>query len=135
MSTLAYYSTLIKKESLMDRIHLDTEELASIANDLVCEIKIASVASKNRNIEESLSAFEKAQQLIQIVDAMLGNIKNNTQAYVTSLGQQQEQLKKEDPSEEKNGQNKQNENKADVGQINSIMEAIKSLKEMKEQLS
>lgn len=137
MSTLAYYSTLVKKESLMDRIHLDAEELASIANDLVCEIKVASVASKNRNIEEALSAIEKAQQLIQIVDAMLGNVKNNTQAYVTSLGQQQEQNVKEEPKQEEQKQTQFATPSAppvDEKQLANVLDAIKSLKEMKESL-
>lgn len=128
MSTLAYYSNLVKKESLMDRIHLDAEELATTANDLVCEIKIASVSCKNRNIEEALSSIEKAQQLIQIVDAMLGNIKNNTQAYISSLSQQQEQTAKEEPTEQKT------ESASTPDKLSNLMEAIKSLKEMQQSI-
>ena len=131
MSTLAYYSTLVKKESLMDRIHLDTEELASIANDLVCEIKVASVASKNRNIEESLNAIGRAEQLIKIVDAMLGNVKNNTQAYVTALAPVQEQEEKE-TEEVKVNQETPATNAAD--KLSNLMEAIKSLKEMQQSI-
>ena len=131
MSTLAYYSTLVKKESLMDRIHLDAEELASIANDLVCEIKVASVASKNRNIEESLNAIGRAEQLIKIVDAMLGNVKNNTQAYVTALAPVQEQEEKE-TEEVKVNQETPTTNAAD--KLSNLMEAIKSLKEMQQSI-
>lgn len=127
MSTLAYYSTLVKKETLMDRIHLDAEELASISNDLVCEIKAASVACKNRNIEETLSAIEQSEQLIKVINAMLGNLKNNTQAYVVALTPQQEEPK-EEPVEKKV------ETASASDKLSNLMEAIKSLKEMQQSI-
>lgn len=128
MSTLAYYSTLVKKESLMDRIHLDAEELASIANDVVCEIKIASVASKNKNVEESLLAIDKAEELIKIVNAMLGNIKSNTQAYVSSLTSQQE------PEEKEETKQVITDTTDSADKLSNLMEVIKSLKEMQQSI-
>ena len=46
---LAYYTTLVKKESLLDRLKLDADELAVVANDLVCEIKVAANSCKDKN--------------------------------------------------------------------------------------
>jgi hypothetical protein len=120
---LAYYTTLVKKESLLDRIKLDADELAVVANDLVCEIKIASNSCKDRNVENLLSSISQAEDLIKVVNAMLDNMKNNTHAYVAALNprqeaKKQEQQDKEEPSEVKSDK------------LTSLVDAIKSLKEM-----
>ena len=120
---LAYYTTLVKKESLLDRLKLDADELAVVANDLVCEIKIAANSCKDKNVENLLSSVAQAEDLLKIVSAMLDNMKNNTHAYVASLSPQQESEKQE--------QNvKQETSSTSPDKLASLVDAIKSLKEM-----
>ena len=131
MSTLAYYSTLVKKESLMDRIHLDAEELASVANNLVCEIKVASASCKNRDIESILNSITQAEESIKIVNAMLNNLKNNTQAYLLSLSSQREETTtQQEPQQEV----PQQPTSSPEEKISNIVDVIKSLKEMQQSL-
>ena len=130
MSTLAYYSNLIKKENIMERIHLDTEELANIANDLVCELKFLSSSCKNKNIEDALENLTKSEEIVGILNVMIKNSRENIEAYVSSMMPQkkeavetQETLPNEEKKDSGAGQN-----------LNSLVETLKSLKEMQQSL-
>lgn len=136
---LAMYSSLIKKEEIMSRVSQDAEELATIANDLVCELKMLSASSKNKNLENSLENVTRAEELSNEVRAMVNNIKINLNGYIGSLIQREEsrEVVKEQSEEVKNVKTEEQEVQTQINesaQMSSIFEAIKTLKEMKESL-
>ena len=48
---LTVYSNLIKREEVLSRIGDDIQSLANLLNDITCEIKVASAACKNKDID------------------------------------------------------------------------------------
>jgi hypothetical protein len=129
---LAYYSSLIKKEELMERISLDAEQVASIANDLVCDIKTAAAASKGKDVETLLDSLDKAKDLIKVINAMLDNLKSNSVSYVNALLPQQiqeQEQKNEEPVKEIKKESAPEE------QLVTLVETLRSLKEMQESIS
>lgn len=124
---LAYYTSIIKKEEIVRKLTEDANELASLANDLVCELKVFSVACNNRNVENSLDAINKAVELSKVVSTIISNVEGNYKAYVSSLIPQAEQ------TEEKQIEKKEDKQQADQN-ISSIMEAVKTLKDLKDSL-
>ena len=129
---LAYYSSLVKKEELMERISLDAEQVASLANDLVCDIKTAAAASKGKDIETLLDSLEKAQDLVKIINAMLDNLKNNSVAYVSALIPQKQQEQNQEQQEPAKESKKES---APEEQLTTLVETLRSLKEMQESIS
>jgi Sec-independent protein translocase protein TatA len=125
MSTLAYYTTLLKKEEILKRLGEDASVLAEIANDLVCEIKTTAAACKNRDVETIISSTSQAENLVKVVGAMLDNLKGNTNAYVNTLVPQQEQSEQKEATQEK-----QDASQAASEKLTSLVDALKSLKEM-----
>ena len=125
MSTLAYYTTLLKKEEILKRLGEDASVLAEIANDLVCEIKTTAAACKNRDVETIISSTSQAENLVKVVGAMLDNLKGNANAYVSTLIPQQEQ-----PEQKEVLQEKQDAPQAATDKLTSLVDALKSLKEM-----
>lgn len=146
---LAYYSSLVKKEELMERISLDAEQVASLANDLVCDLKVFASACKNKNIETCMESIKSTEEYIKIVEAMTQNLKSNLEGYVLSIipsrQEQYIQERQENPPEEKqdpksnaleNSLNiSQEKTPPDLNQISTLLEAIKSLKDMKDSIS
>ena len=127
---LAYYSSLVKKEEIIERISLDAEQVASIANDLVCDIKTAAAASKGKDIETLLDSIDKAQDLVKIINAMLENLKSNSVAYVNALiPQQAQEQKEEEPTKEQKKEIDSPE------QLSTLVETLRSLKEMQQSIS
>lgn len=136
---LAMYSSLIKKEEIMNRISQDAEELAILANDLVCELKIISASSKNKNLESSMSAVNNAEELVNQVKAMVMNIKVNLNGYTNSLIQvsqveQKEEVRNQNSEPVVNKEETTIPSSAEPVQMNSILDAIKTLKEMRDNL-
>jgi Sec-independent protein translocase protein TatA len=125
MSTLAYYTTLLKKEEILKRLGEDASVLAEIANDLVCEIKTTAAACKNRDVETIISSTSQAENLVKVVGAMLDNLKGNTNAYVNTLVPQQEQSEQKEATQEK-----QDASQTASEKLTSLVDALKSLKEM-----
>ena len=82
---LAYYSTLLKKEEILKRLTDDITNLAEIANEVVCEIKVAGAGGKNRDPETIINSLEQAQKLNKVVSLMINNVKENTVLYINSL--------------------------------------------------
>lgn len=146
MSTLAYFSSLVKKEDFINRISIDAEESAALANDLVCHLKILSSSCKNKNLEICFESLEESEKTIKLVNAMLQNLRNNLEGYTSSLfpareqnTEQVQETKKEIEREDNLVQeNKIAETKTqapDISQINSLVETLKSLKEMRDSVS
>lgn len=137
---LAMYSSLIKKEEIMNRVSQDAEELAKIANDLVCELKVVSASSNNKNLEGSMEAIVRAEELSNEVRAMVNNIKVNLNGYTSSLvirSEQQELLKENVETKQEVVEEKQESTQpqmSEASQMSSIFEAIRTLKEMKESI-
>ena len=136
---LAMYSSLIKKEEIMNRISQDAEELAILANDLVCELKIISASSKNKNLESSMSAVNNAEELVNQVKAMVMNIKVNLNGYTNSLIQvsqveQKEEVRNQNSETVVSKEETTIPSSAEPVQMNSILDAIKTLKEMRDNL-
>ena len=136
---LAMYSSLIKKEEIMNRISQDAEELAILANDLVCELKIISASSKNKNLESSMNAVSNAEELVNQVKAMVMNIKVNLNGYTNSLIQvsqveQKEEVRNQNSETVVSKEETTIPSSAEPVQMNSILDAIKTLKEMRDNL-
>ena len=131
---LAYYTSLIKKEELYQKFCEDGERVSLLANDLVCELKSFTVSSKNKNVEDSLQTLKEAEELSKIVSAIVTNLKNNYESYVSSLVvvPKSESSSEEDKPEESD--ENQVINSKDNEQLSSLLEAVKSLKEMKDSL-
>ena len=126
---LAYYTSLIKREELVKKLSEDGNDLAILANDLVCELKVFTSACNIRDVETCLDSLSKASELSRIVSAMILNVEGNYKSYVSSLLPQAEQ------TEQNQEQQKVEEKKVITEQnIPSIFEAIKTLKEMKDSL-
>jgi hypothetical protein len=146
---LAYYSSLVKKEELMERISLDADQVASLANNLVCDLKVFSSACKNKNIEICMESIKSAEEYIKIVEAMTQNLKSNVEGYVSAIvpnkqelfpQERQDNLSKEEQQREsditENKLNSSQEKSApDLNQISTLLEAIKSLRDMKDSIS
>ena len=127
---LAYYTSLVKREELIKKLTEDGNDLASLANDLVCELKTFVAACNTRNVETCLDSINKASELSKITSAMITNIEANYKSYVSSLIPQvepTEQKQEEQIVEEKSAQTEQD--------IPSILEAIKALKEIKDSIN
>ena len=126
---LAYYTSLVKREELVKRLSEDGNDLASLANDLVCELKVFTAACNNRNIESCLEALNKANELVKVLSAMTLNVENNYKSYVSSLLPQESQV-------EQKQEEQKIEEKSPVAEkdIPSIFEAIKVLKEIKDSI-
>lgn len=146
MSTLAYFSSLVKKEDFINRISTDAEESASIANDLVCHLKIFVSSCRNKNLESCFESLEESEKTIKLVNAMLQNIRNNLEGYTSSLlpaKEQEENQNKETKNEKQQEKPSLQENQIseiknqppDASQINSLVETLKTLKEMKDSIS
>lgn len=125
---LAYYTSLVKREEIVKKLSDDGNNLASLANDLVCELKVFTSACNSRDVETCLESLSKASEISKIVSAMITNVEGNYKSYVTSLVPQAEQIeqKPEEKLEENTATNEKD--------IPSLFEAIKTLKEMKESL-
>lgn len=139
MSTLAYYSTIVKKEEVLERISEDILNVANIANDLACDLKAANAAAKIKNIEDLLSSLRKCQQLIVVINTMVDNIHNNTITYTQALVPRQQKEEVESIQQEQESQEEEmSENFVDAKkqgeQLESLVEALKSLKEMQASL-
>ena len=79
---LTVYSNLIKREEVLSRIGDDIQSLANLLNDITCEIKVASAACKNKDIEASINAMNDSEQLFKAAGAMIENVKGNLTSYV-----------------------------------------------------
>ena len=134
MTSLAYYSTIIKKEEILERISLDAERIASVANDLVCDIKISAAAAKSRDIETLLTTLDKTQEQIKVVSSMLDALKNNAESYVSFLIPEKQEIVKEEEALLEPKENKEAP-KNSQDQILSLVESLKSLKDMQEKIS
>lgn len=138
MTTLAYYSSVVKKEEILERISLDAEQIASIANDLVCDIKTAAAASKTRDIETLIDSLTKAQDLTKVVSTMIDNLKNNSESYIsTMLTQQKEQVQEQREQVQEQKEQVQESSKKELSpqdQLMSLVETLKSLKEMQQSI-
>ena len=129
---LAYYTALVKKEDLVKKLSDDANNLASLANDLVCELKVFNSACNDRDVETSLDSISKALDLSKIVSAMITNIESNYKSYVSSLLPQAEQT--EQKQEEKKVEEKESSSGSDPSQLVTLLEAVRSLKEIKDSL-
>jgi len=128
---LAYYTSLVKREELVKKLSEDGNDLAILANDLVCELKVFTAACNNRNVESCLDALNKANDLVKVISAMTLNVEGNYKSYVSSL------IPKEEHAEQKQEETKAEEKEATSTtekDIPSLFEAIKTLKEMKDSL-
>lgn len=132
MTTLAYYSTIIKKEELLDRLADDISEAANSANDLVCHLKVASSSSKSKNVADLLAALASAQELIPAISALVENLNSNAVGYVKTLvPQDKEEAKQEEETKRVLTEEKV---KPEAEQLSSLVDAIKSLREMQDSL-
>lgn len=138
---LAVYSSLIQKDEIMNRIAKDAEDLVVLANDLVCELKILSAKSKNKNLEDSIHSVQTAEELVSKIKPMVINLRNNINGYASSLvshpqseesSQESEKAMPETSMEDEKGSVP---NPADPNQLNTILEAVKALKEMRSNLT
>ena len=127
---LAYYTSLVKREEIVKKLSDDGNNLASLANDLVCELKVFTSACNNRDVETCLDSLNKASELSKIVSAMITNVEGNYKSYVTSLVPQEtkEEKKQDEPQINDEPETKEKD-------ILNIMDAIRSLREMKESLN
>lgn len=130
---LAYYTSLIKKEEIVRKLTEDATNLASLANDLVCEIKEFANACSDRDLENALASINEAEETSKVVSAMISNIKDNYNVYLSSIIGTTET--KQVLTEQKESEPKQTkEENPDPNQLGSLLEAIKSLKEMKDSI-
>jgi hypothetical protein len=129
---LAYYTSLIKREELVKRLSEDGNDLATLANDLVCELKTFTAACSNGNIESCLDALNKANELVKVISAMTLNVENNYKSYVSSLVPHEERV--EQKQEEIKEEEKEAPSIAEPNQLVTLLEAVRSLKEMKDSL-
>lgn len=127
---LAYYTSLVKREEIVKKLSDDGNNLASLANDLVCELKVFTSACNNRDVETCLESLSKASELSKIVSAMITNVEGNYKSYVTSLVPQETKEEKKQDELQINDEPETKEK-----DILNIMDAIRSLREMKESLN
>lgn len=127
---LAYYTSLVKREEIVKKLSDDGNNLASLANDLVCELKVFTSACNNRDVETCLESLSKACELSKIVSAMITNVEGNYKSYVTSLVPQETKEEKKQDELQINDEPETKEK-----DILNIMDAIRSLREMKESLN
>ena len=129
---LAYYSTIIKKEEIMNRISLDAAQLTTAINDMICNAKTLTVISKEKNIEDSLEIGNQMDEQLKVVNAMISNIRSNLESYAKSL--LPEVLEK---TKEEMQQAQEPEKPKQVGpdQITTLVESLKTLKAMQESMT
>lgn len=126
---LAYYTSIVKKEDLLIRLSEDLDSLAELSNELVCEIKVAAVTCKNKNIEDTIEKCRKAEELSKIISAMIKNVSSNLEGYLETLTSSSTQKNNDEEKQQQSLDPK--EPAQSDNQLGSILEAIKSLKEMK----
>ena len=126
---LAYYTSLIKREDLLQKLVDDGKSLSTISNDLVCELKSFIASCESRDLETSLDKLKEAEELSKIVNAMISNLKGNYESYVSSLVEKQEPKENtEKPTE------KQNQSPVEPNQMTTLLEALKTLKDVKDSM-
>jgi cell shape-determining protein MreC len=127
---LAYYTTIVKKEDLVKKLAEDGNNLSSLVNDLVCELKSFTISCSDRDVETSLERIAVSEQLLKTVTATFNNLKSNYESYVSSLVPRTEQVEQ---AEEKIPEEKVNKQESEQD-IASLMEAVKTLKDLKDSL-
>ena len=137
---LAVYSSLIQKDEIMNRIANDAEGLVLLSNDLVCELKILSVKSRNKNLEDSIQSVQTAEELVSKIKPMIINLRNNLNGYASSLvshpqpEEATQDSEKNMPEASMKDENSSTPNPVDQNQLSTILEAVKALKEMRNNL-
>jgi len=127
---LAYYTTIVKKEDLVKKLAEDGNNLSSLANDLVCELKSFTISCSDRDVETSLDSINASEQLLKTVMATFNNLKSNYESYVSSLVPKVEQTQQVEAEKE---EEKTTKPEAEQN-ITSLMEAVKTLKDLKDSL-
>ena len=127
---LAYYTTIVKKEDLVKKLAEDGNNLSSLANDLVCELKSFTSSCSDRDVETSLDSINASEQLLKTVMATFNNLKSNYESYVSSLVPKVEQTQQVEAEKE---EEKTTKPEAEQN-ITSLMEAVKTLKDLKDSL-
>jgi hypothetical protein len=127
---LAYYTSIVKKEDLVKKLAEDGNNLSTLVNDLVCELKSFTISCSDRDVETSLERIAASEQLLKTVIATFNNLKSNYESYVSSLVPKIEQTEQ---AEEKIPEEKvvKPESEQDIA---SLMEAVKTLKDLKDSL-
>jgi len=127
---LAYYTSIVKKEDLVKKLAEDGNNLSTLVNDLVCELKSFTISCSDRDVETSLERIAASEQLLKTVIATFNNLKSNYESYVSSLVPKIEQTEQ---AEEKIPEEKvaKPESEQDIA---SLMEAVRTLKDLKDSL-
>jgi hypothetical protein len=143
---LAVYSSVLKKDKFLKRFADDSAEAASIANELVCDLKSLSVSSSEGKLDSSIDYLKNIEDNLKVLDALLDNLKQNMNGYVSSivnLPQKQdvvEKVKEQEEMMEEKQETEQQEIKKpaspnlDSKQLTDIVNVMKMLKDMKESL-
>jgi len=128
---LAYYTTVIKKEEILDKIADDGRNLSTLVNDLACLLKEFKASCELRDVETSQKLLSESEDSLKTIVPILANIRSNFDSYLVSLIPNKEDVKQEQKTEE---QDKQQIQTQDPNQLATLLETIKSLKEMKDSL-
>ena len=128
---LAYYTTVIKREEILDKIADDGRNLSTLVNDLACFLKEFKASCESRDVETSQKLLFESEDLLKTIVPILANIRSNFDSYLISLVPVKQETKQEEKVEE---ENKQQTQVTDPNQLSTLLETIRSLKEMKESL-
>lgn len=128
---LAYYTTVIKREEILDKIGEDGRNLSTLVNDLACSLKEFKASCEIRDVESSQKLLLESEDLLKTIVPILTNIRSNFDSYLVSLVPNKQEVKQEEKVEE---ETKQQPQTTDPNQLSTLLETIRSLKEMKESL-
>lgn len=135
---LAMYSSVLKKDKFLKRFSDDSVEAASIANELVCDLKSLSVNSAEGKLDTSMEYLKNIENNLKIIEALTDNLKQNMNGYISSLIVQEQKEEVELPEQEsvKREPEKvlQPNLNMDTRQVSDIMNAVKALKEMRDSI-
>jgi hypothetical protein len=133
---LAMYSSVLKKEKFMQRLSEDAVESSSVANDLTCDLKSLAVNSSEGRLDVCLEQVKSAEDNLKILNALVNNLRQNLEGYVSTLVPTEQKENKQEQEEEK----QEARQPAVMGpapdekQLSDIMNMIKTLKELKESI-
>lgn len=130
------YSSVLKKEKFMQRLSEDAVESSSVANDLTCDLKSLAVNSSEGRLDVCLEQVKSAEDNLKILNALVNNLRQNLEGYVSTLVPAEQKENKQEQEEEKQ-EAKQPAvlgTAPDEKQLSDIMNMIKTLKELKESI-
>lgn len=126
---LAYYSSLIKKECIRDRIEDEAIDASGDAQEISSSLNSVSHACDCGDLERALDMLKLAEEQTKELHAMIVNLQGNLQSYVNSLCPDKEVQTRPVHNTEENVKSQ-----PESSEISDLVKSIQDLKDLQASL-